>query len=158
MPPRTRLALDGVSVRRVQRGVDRSASFFCDDDRAHYIALLTEPAAALDCAVHADVLMTNHVHVLLTPALGIKLGPLMTQLNQCYVQAIHRAYRRKGPLCEGRFRSCLVDGEAYVLACYRCIELNSVRAGMVSHATWQLSLVEPSRECGRRNLAADRAA
>lgn len=130
MPRRARLALDGVSTHLVQRGIDRSACFFCDDDRLHYLALLAELAPALDCAVHAYVLMTNHVHLLVTPARGEALSRLMRQLNQRYVQAINRAYRRSGTMWEGRFRSCLVDSEAYVLACYRYIELNPVRAGM----------------------------
>ena len=131
MPRRARLALDGVSTHLVQRGIDRSACFFCDDDRLHYLALLAELAPALGCAVHAFVLMTNHVHLLVTPAHGTALSQLMRQLNQRYVQAINRAYRRSGTMWEGRFRSCLVDSEAYVLACYRYIELNPVRAGMV---------------------------
>jgi putative transposase len=130
MPRRARLALDGVSTHLVQRGIDRSACFFCDDDRLHYLALLAELAPALGCAVHAYVLMTNHVHLLVTPAHGTGLSQLMRQLNQRYVQAINRAYRRSGTMWEGRFRSCLVDSEAYVLACYRYIELNPVRAGM----------------------------
>jgi putative transposase len=131
MPRRARLALDGVSVHLVQRGIDRSACFFCDDDRLHYLALLAELAPALGCVVHAYVLMTNHVHLLATPARAAALSQLMRQLNQRYVQAINRAYRRSGTLWEGRFRSCLVENEGYVLACYRYIELNPVRAGMV---------------------------
>jgi len=131
MPRRARLALDGVSVHLVQRGIDRSACFFCDDDRRHYLALLAELAPALGCAVHAYVLMTNHVHMLATPTRAAGISLLMRQLNQRYVQAINRAYRRTGTLWEGRFRSCLVESEAYVLACYRYIELNPVRAEMV---------------------------
>jgi putative transposase len=131
MPRQARLALAGVSTHLVQRGIDRSACFFCDDDRLHYLALLTELAPALGCAVHAYVLMTNHVHLLVTPSRADALSRLMRQLNQRYVQAINRAYRRSGTLWEGRFRSCLVESEAYMLACYRYIELNPVRAAMV---------------------------
>ena len=131
MPRQARLTLAGVSTHIVQRGIDRSACFFCDDDRLHYLALLAELAPALGCAVHAYVLMTNHVHLLVTPSHADALSRLMRQLNQRYVQAINRAYLRSGTLWEGRFRSCLVDSEAYVLACYRYIELNPVRASMV---------------------------
>ena len=131
MPRQARLTLAGVSTHIVQRGIDRSACFFCDDDRLHYLALLAELAPALGCAVHAYVLMTNHVHLLVTPSHADALSRLMRQLNQRYVQAINRAYRRSGTLWEGRFRSCLVESEAYMLACYRYIELNPVRATMV---------------------------
>lgn len=77
--------------------------------------------------------MTNHVHLLLTPRTETSLGRLMKGLGQRYVQYVNRTYRRSGTLWEGRFRSCLLQEEAYVLACYRYIELNPVRAGMVAH-------------------------
>jgi len=124
MPRRARLALAGVSTHLVQRGIDRGACFFRDDDRLHYLALLAELAPALGCAVHAYVLMSNHVHLLVTPSRAESLSRLMRHLNQRYVPAINRAYRRSGTMWEGRFRSCLVDTEAYMLACYRYIELN----------------------------------
>jgi hypothetical protein len=77
--------------------------------------------------------MTNHVHLLLTPARTDSVGLLMKHLGQRYVQYINRSYRRSGTLWEGRFRSCLAQSEDYVLACYRYIELNPVRANMVAH-------------------------
>ena len=76
--------------------------------------------------------MTNHVHLLLTPDKEDSAALLMKHLGQRYVQYINRSYRRSGTLWEGRFRSCLTQSEDYVLACYRYIELNPVRAGMVS--------------------------
>ncbi len=133
MPRQARLALDGVSVHIIQRGVDRGACFFTDDDRYFYLDQLAKAAAAHACALHAYVLMSNHVHLLMTPTHGQSLGKVMKQLNERYVQAINRTHQRTGPLWEGRFRSCLVDSEAYLLACYRYIELNPVRAGLVSH-------------------------
>jgi len=131
MPRRARLALAGVSTHIVQRGIDREACFFSDDDRLHYLALLAESAAQARCAVHAYVLMTNHVHLLVTPTRAEGMSHLMRKLNQRYVQAINRAYRRSGTLWEGRFRSCLVDSDGYLLTCQRYIELNPVRAAMV---------------------------
>jgi putative transposase len=83
--------------------------------------------------------MTNHVHLLLTPRTADACALLMKKLGQCYVQTINKARGRTGTLWEGRFRSCLVPTEAYVLACYRYIESNPVRAGMVSnpaHYPW----------------------
>ena len=75
--------------------------------------------------------MTNHIHLLLTPAKEDSAGLLMKHLGQRYVQYVNRTYQRSGTLWEGRFRSCLTQTEDYVLACYRYIELNPVRAGMV---------------------------
>jgi putative transposase len=77
--------------------------------------------------------MTNHVHLLLTPARAEGCALLMKNLGQRYVQYVNRAYQRSGTLWEGRFRSCLLQAEDYVLACYRYIELNPVRANMVRH-------------------------
>ena len=77
--------------------------------------------------------MTNHVHLLLTPSCCAGAGLLMKGLGQRYVQYVNRTYQRTGTLWEGRFRSCLVQQENYVLACYRYIEMNPVRAGMVIH-------------------------
>ena len=81
--------------------------------------------------MHAYVLMTNHVHLLLTSARADSAGLLMKHLGQRYVQYVNRTYRRSGTLWEGRFRSCLTQSEAYALTCYHYIELNPVRAAMV---------------------------
>jgi putative transposase len=77
--------------------------------------------------------MTNHVHLLLTPSAAASVGLLMKGLGQRYVQYINRTYQRSGALWEGHFRSCLMQEERYVLACYRYIEMNPVRAVMVAH-------------------------
>jgi len=76
--------------------------------------------------------MTNHVHLLITPQEAASASLMMKNLGQCYVQFINRMYKRSGTLWEGRFKSCLIQEERYLLACYRYIELNPVRAGMVS--------------------------
>ena len=98
-----------------------------------YLLHLRELAATHGCAVHAYCLMTNHVHLLITPDTGNGLSALMQNLGQRYVQHFNRAYGRSGTLWEGRFRSCVAESAHYVLACHRYIELNPVRAGMVSH-------------------------
>jgi putative transposase len=82
--------------------------------------------------VHAYVLMDNHVHLLLTPGERESASELMRKLGQHYVQHFNSVHKRTGGLWEGRFKSCLVDDQsAYLLNCYRYIELNPVRAGMV---------------------------
>jgi putative transposase len=79
--------------------------------------------------------MTNHIHLLLTPRTLHACALLMRNLGQRYVQYFNRRYERRGTLWEGRFCSCLVDSARYVIACHRYIELNPVRAGMVSCAS-----------------------
>lgn len=131
MPRRARIALAGVVWHIIQRGNNRSACFYADEDYLRYLDTLKELAIKHECAVHAYVLMTNHVHLLLTPKGPMSAGLLMKNLGQRYVQYVNRSYRRSGTLWEGRFRSCLAQTEEYVLACYRYIELNPVRAAMV---------------------------
>ena len=133
MPRRPRLTLPGIPLHLIQRGNNRQACFFADDDYLRFLAWLKEYADASGCAIHAYVLMTNHVHLLITPETSSSAGLLMKKLGQRYVQYINRTYRRSGSLWEGRFRSCLAQQEDYLLACQRYIELNPVRAGMVEH-------------------------
>lgn len=133
MPRRARVLLPGVTLHLIQRGNNRSACFFAEEDYQFYLEQLADQARKHDCAIHAWCLMTNHVHLLLTPAKPESAGLLMKGLGQRYVQYINRTYRRSGTLWEGRFRSCLMQEDSYVLACYRYIEMNPVRAGMVEH-------------------------
>ena len=133
MPRRARLSIAGIPWHIIQRGNNRSACFFADEDCLRYLNLLEELVLKYECALHAYVLMTNHVHLLLTPTREESAGLLMKHLGQRYVQYVNRSYRRTGTLWEGRFRSCLTQSESYVLCCYRYIELNPVRSGMTSH-------------------------
>src|SRR5437016_8108974 len=133
MPRHPRITMAEVPVHIIQRGNNRSACFHADDDYGLYLAHLRELAAGFECAVHAYCLMTNHVHLLLTPQRAEGCALLMKHLGQRYVQHVNRTYRRSGTLWEGRFRSCLTDSEHYLLACHRYIELNPVRAAIVRH-------------------------
>jgi len=133
MPRRSRLFLPGVPQHLIQRGNNRQACFFADEDYRSYLAWLAEYADKTGCRLHAYVLMTNHVHLLVSADGAGATGALMKALGQRYVQYVNRVYRRSGSLWEGRFRSCPVQEEDYLLACQRYIELNPVRAGMVAH-------------------------
>jgi putative transposase len=115
----------------IQRGNNRQAIFFADADYACYRDSLGQAARLYGCAVHAYVLMTNHVHLLLTPGLADGLPRLMQGLGRRYVRHINAAYRRTGTLWEGRYRAAPIDGETYLLTCHRYIEINPVRARMV---------------------------
>ena len=92
-----------------------------------------EAAGSYGCAIHAYVLMTNHVHLLVTPRAADSLPRTMQSLGRRYVRYINAAYRRTVTLWEGRYRAAPIDEEAYFLACCRYIELNPVRARMVRH-------------------------
>src|SRR4029453_3848966 len=124
MSRRPRITLAGVAVHLIQRGNNRGACFFAEADYALYLRYLSEFASRFGCAVHAYVLMTNHVHLLLTPRQADGPSQVMQHLGQHYVQYVNRTYGRSGTLWEGRFRSCLAQNDEYVLACYRYIELN----------------------------------
>ncbi len=128
-----RLNLPDVPQHVIQRGNNRQASFFADDDYAVYLDKLHEYARKYSVSVHAFVLMTNHVHLLMTPSDERGISRLMQSLGRYYVRYVNSTYRRSGTLWEGRYRSTLVDGEGYLLAVSRYIELNPVRANMVSH-------------------------
>ena len=132
MPRPPRLELPGVPLHVIQRGVNRSACFFGDADRRFYLKCLERAAAARGCNVHAYVLMTNHVHLLVTPAEVGAVGAMMQDIGRRYVRVINTIHGRTGSLWEGRFRSSLVDSETYLLTCHRYIECNPVRAGIVT--------------------------
>jgi putative transposase len=128
-----RYFLAGQPLHLIQRGNDRAPVFFTDADRTLYRAWLAEAAAQYGCAVHAYVLMTNHVHLLVTPADADSLPRTMQSLGRRYVRHINAARRRTGTLWEGRYRAAPIDAADYFLACCRYIELNPVRARMVAH-------------------------
>ena len=131
MPRRARLSIARIPWHIIQRGNNRSACFFNIGDYQYFLTTLQVLAKEFKCSVHAYVLMTNHVHLLLTPEYVDSVSWMMKNLCQKYTQFINRKYERTGTLWEGRFKSCLTQDELYILTCYRYIELNPVRAGIV---------------------------
>jgi putative transposase len=115
----------------IQRGNNRAPIFFCLADYALYLRFLGEAATAHGCAIHAYVLMTNHVHLLASPRDSASIPRTLQSLGRRYVAYINRRDQRSGTLWEGRYRAAAIDSEAHFLACCRYIELNPVRAGMV---------------------------
>lgn len=126
-----RLDLPGIPQHIVQRGNDRQPCFADNDDYLRYRQELREATDKYACALHAYVLMTNHVHLLVTPDAPGGASRMMQAIGRRYVGTFNARYRRTGTLWEGRFKSALVDSHTYLLTCYRYIELNPVRAGMV---------------------------
>lgn len=133
MPRRARLVLPNIPLHLIQRGNNRQACFYCDDDYRTYLEKASLCANEAGCQIHAYVLMTNHVHLLLSAIDADGPSALMKALGQRYVQYVNRTYRRTGTLWEGRYRSCPVQDDTYLLTCQRYIEMNPVRAGMVEH-------------------------
>lgn len=127
----SRLSPVGMPQHVIQRGNNRQVCFCSDQDCGFYINCLKESSKKFEVDVHAWVLMTNHVHLLVTPNIEYGISRMMQSLGRTYVRYFNREYRRTGTLWEGRFKSSLVQSETYLLQCYRYIELNPVRAGMV---------------------------
>ena len=124
----------GVALHVIQRGNDRTALFVDGEDFTRFRSLMALAAARYGVVVHAYVLMTNHVHLLVTPRQQGATSRMMQAIGRRYVGSFNARYQRTGTLREGRFKSALVDSERYALACYRYIELNPVRAGMAATA------------------------
>jgi len=127
----------------VQRGHNRDACFFCDEDYSAYLTWLANGLRDTGCQLYAYVLINHHVHLLLTPPAQVESVPrLLIMLGRRYVHYINKAYRRTGTLWDSRYKSSSIQTEAYLLKCQRYIELNPVRAGMVddpAHYRWSRS-------------------
>lgn len=126
-----RICPPGIAQHIIQRGNNRQPCFANLHDYAAYAKWLHEASQKYEVDVHAWVFMTNHVHLLVTPHDSDSVSRMMQTVGRRYVRYFNQAYQRTGTLWEGRFKSCLVDTEDYLLSCQRYIEMNPVRAGMV---------------------------
>ena len=131
MPRPPRIDVPGVPQHLVTRGHDRRDCFFRELDRVVYLKYLEEALEQSACDMHAYVLMSNHVHLLVTGRFERSISRLMQFTGRRYCRYVNRAYERTGTLYEGRFKSSLIESEAYLLECMRYIDLNPVRAGIV---------------------------
>lgn len=127
-----RYFVDGYPQHVIQRGNNRDIIFVSDADYLLYLEFLVEAVEKHRLDIHAYVLMTNHVHLLVTPETEESLPKTMQSIGRRYVQYFNRTYRRTGTLWEGRYKATVIDSDEYFMACSRYIELNPVRAGMVS--------------------------
>lgn len=126
-----RIDIPGLPQHLIVRGNNRGPCFGIERDYRVYLRYLEEAGAKCDCAVHAYVLMTNHVHLLVTGNRSGAISRLMHSIGCRYVRYFNSAYGRTGTLFEGRFHASVVESERYFLACMRYIDLNPVRAGIV---------------------------
>ncbi len=128
-----RFVILGQPQHVIQRGNNREVIFVSDDDYQFYLESLREACNKHQCDIHAYVLMTNHVHLLMTPNTENGISKVMQSLGRRYVQYFNYTYDRTGTLWEGRYKATLIDSEHYLLTCSRYIELNPVRAQMTKH-------------------------
>lgn len=133
MPRKPRMYMAGVPCHVIQRGNNRDACFYAEQDYLFYPECLRDAARRYRVDVHAYVLMTNHVHLLMTPDNSEGISQVMQSLGRRYVQYINREYQRSGTLWEGRHKASTIDAEGYLSTCMRYIELNPIRARMVEH-------------------------
>ena len=133
MARRARLLFAGVPQHIIQRGNNRQATFFAEEDYRSYLDWLLDAVKKYDCRIYAYVLMTNHVHLLASAQRPYDLSRMMQHLGRRFVRYVNHVYRRSGTLWEGRFKASLVDTETYFLRCCRYIECNPLRAQMVVH-------------------------
>lgn len=131
MPIKPRFYYPGISAHIVHRGNCRQAVFFCEDDYAAYLDWLKQCAAKHGCAIHAYVLMSNNVHLLMTPDSSDGIGKTIQYVGRNYVTYVNRSYGRSGTLWEGRHKGSLVFSSGYLLTCMRYIDMNPVRAWML---------------------------
>src|SRR6185436_20732938 len=115
MPRPPRATLPGQTLHLIQRGNNRSACFVDDEDRRCYLAALLRASRRVRCDIHAYVLMTNHVHLLITAADVRASARMMQTLGCIYVRYFNERYERTGTLWEGRYRSAVIDSERYFL-------------------------------------------
>ena len=129
-PRRFRIA--NVSHHVIQRGNNRGDVFCRHEDFTRVLDVLQDAASRHGVDVHAYVLMTNHFHLLVTPRTPTGLERMMHSVGFRYAQYFNISYQRTGALFEGRYRSTIVDSDLYWYSCMRYVELNPVRAGMVT--------------------------
>ncbi len=133
MSGKPQINLPDVPQHVIQRGNNRAPCFFEASDYQRYLKVLGEALHHHGCYLHSYVLMSNHVHLLITPTLPYGISIAMQATGRKYVQYINRKYQRSGTLWEGRYKANVIDSDAWMLTCMRYIEMNPVRAGMVSH-------------------------
>ena len=133
MPRMPGVVVPGLPLHVIQRGNNRQAIFFTDQDYYRFHTHLRAAAERSDCVIHAYIYMTNHVHLLVTPNTRQGISSMMQSVGRRYVRYINDLYNRSGTLWEGRYKSALVDSDRYLLVCSRYIEMNPVRA-RIRHA------------------------
>lgn len=127
-----RLVIANQAHHVIQRGNDRQTIFRDDSDYLAFLAWLREGSRQFKVAIHAYVLMPNHLHLLASPSDQEGLGRMMQWIGRHYVPYFNRKYDRVGTLWQGRYKATVIDSERYFMTCSRYIELNPVRASLAA--------------------------
>jgi putative transposase len=131
MARKPRFKIAGVAQLITQRGNNKQAVFFSEQDYSYYLKILNEAAMQEECQIHAFVLMANHIHLLATPNAPDGISQLMKTTGQRYVSYINKLEKRSGTLWDGRYKASLVEQGYYLIACMRYIEMVPVRSATV---------------------------
>lgn len=139
MARQPRYCLPGQPQHVIQRGNNRTPMFDTPSDYQFFRECLVSAAGRFECAIHAYVLMMNHVHLLMSPRNACGISKVMQAVGRRYVRYFNDRNQRTGTLWEGRYRATVIDSDQYLFTCSRYIEENPVRAGIVldpSHYPW----------------------
>ncbi|WP_423186011.1 transposase [Alishewanella sp. d11] len=131
MARKPRLFVDGMSYHVVNRGHNRMRCFDCEMDKRVFFKMLCEKLELFSIQLHAYVLMSNHYHLLITPTVGTEVPHFMQCLGRKYAGYFNTTNERTGTVWDGKYFASVIESDYYLLACYRYIELNPVRAGIV---------------------------
>lgn len=126
-----RIVLAGYPLHIMVKGHNAQDIFFSDDERRAYLEWLRDAAREYELAIHAFVLMPSHIHILATPKTPLSASRVMQSVSRRYAQMFNHNHQRTGTVWEGRFKSSLIEPEAYLLLCQKYIEQNPVRSGLV---------------------------
>ena len=122
----------GVSQHVIQRGNNRGVVFRVPADYRFFITILRKAAGQCSVDIHGYVLMSNHLHLIVTPSARTGLPEMMQIIGRIYVPYFNSRYERTGALWEGRYRTSILQDDKYWMTCLRYIEMNPVRAGLVA--------------------------
>jgi len=127
----SRIVLPNQPLHIMHRGNNRQNIFESEDDMVRIKEDIELSLSKSNCNLHAYVIMTNHLHLLITPKDKEQLAKFMQSMANRYVRYFNAKHQRTGTIWEGRFKSCLVDSEHYLFTLYKYIEMNPIKAGMV---------------------------
>jgi putative transposase len=131
MARKPRFKIAGVAQIITQRGNNKQAVFFSEQDYQYYLDIFNEAAIQEECHIHAFVLMTNRIHILATPSTPDGISQLMKAIGQRYVSYINKLEKRSGTLWDGRYKASLVEPGHCLISCMRYIEMTPVRSATV---------------------------
>lgn len=156
MPRSSRIVVPHTPHHIVQRGHNRQTVFVSDDDFNYYRENLIEFKEKFGCRIYAYCLMTNHVHLVVDPGKNIEsLGLLMKRVAGRQTRYVNKLEKRSGSLWEGRYKSSIISAREYLPACCRYIELNPLRAGMVTDPVQYRWSSYRAKVSGTRDLVVD---